>query len=134
MAAMASGFYLIDTNILISSLRRKRQRWELLRRLVETGGCLACSVITIGELYAGMRAHEKERTAELLGGFEEIEVTGEIARLAGSLKNEWKGKGFALLLPEMMIAATAIVHGLTLVTENRKDFPMPQVTMLELGE
>lgn len=77
---MTASSYLIDTNILVNAIRRKKGRWELLQQLVETGGSLACSVITAGELYAGMRPHEKSRTLEPLSGFEEFDVTSELAR------------------------------------------------------
>ena len=38
--------------------------------------------------------HEEARTLELLSGFEEFQVTGELARYAGLLKNECAGRGF----------------------------------------
>src|SRR5256885_243256 len=107
-----SASYLVDTNILVQAIRQKKGRWELLEGLVQTGGSLACSVITVGELYAGLRAHEKVRTQELLDGFERLEVTEEIACYAGLLKNEWAAKGFTFTLVDMIIAATAIAHKL----------------------
>jgi predicted nucleic acid-binding protein len=124
--------YLIDTNILIQAIRQRKGRWELLQGLVLGGGSLACSVITTGEIYSGMRAHERDRTLELLAGFDEHAVSGELARYAGLLKNEWRVKGFTLTLADTIIAATAITHKLMLVTENRKDFPMPELVFHEL--
>ena len=126
------AFYLVDTNILVQAIRQKKGRWEFLEGLVQAGGSLACSVLTVGEMYAGMRPHEKTRTEELLEGFERYPVTEAIARYAGLLKNEWAAKGFTFTLVDMTIAATAIAHRHTLVTENRKDFPMPELTLLDL--
>ena len=40
--------------------------------------------------------------------------------------------GGQISLVDMAIAATAIAHKLTLVTENRKDFPMPELTLFDL--
>lgn len=116
--------YLVDTNILIQAIRRKRERSELLRQLVEAGGTLACSVITVAELYAGMREHESVRTTELIDCLELYDITGSIARQAGRLKNEWAGRGYQFTLADMLIASTALTHDLVLLTDNQKDFPM----------
>ena len=89
-------------------------------------------MITLGEIYASMRPHEKERTDELLAQFEQYEVTAEIARAAGALKNEWATKGFVFTLPDMLIAATALRYKLALVTENRRDFVMPDLVLYPL--
>ena len=93
---------------------------------------MACSVITTGELYAGARSHEMSQTSSLLAGFDQLPVTAQIARSAGLLKNEWASRGFKLTLEDMIIAATAIVHERVLISENRKDFPMPELVVLDL--
>ena len=59
-----------------------------------------------------------------------INVTWEIARRAGELKNEWAKKGQTIALPDVTIAAVALANGLTLVTDNKKHFPMPEVLLL----
>ena len=58
--------YLLDTSVIIDALNRKRGRWELLRGLAEGGDGLACSVVTLTEIYAGARLHEMEATEGFL--------------------------------------------------------------------
>lgn len=125
--------YLADTSVLIDAINRKRGRWELLRTLVEGGDILGCSAITVTEMYAGMRPHESAATQSFLGGMELYEVDWELARYAGLLKNEWARKGQTLSVPDVLIAATALVHSLVLMTDNRKDFPMPQLVLYPLA-
>jgi predicted nucleic acid-binding protein len=48
------------------------------------------------------------------------------------LKCEWARKGRTLTLTDMMIAATALEHGLRLATDNRKDFPMDEIAFYPL--
>jgi hypothetical protein len=45
------------------------------------------------------------------------------------LRYEWARKGITLTLTDTMIAATALQYGLTLITDNKKDFPMPELTI-----
>jgi predicted nucleic acid-binding protein len=52
-----------------------------------------------------------------------------VAQRAGALRYEWARKGITLALTDTMIAATALQYGLTLITDNRKDFPMPELTI-----
>lgn len=124
--------YLLDTSVLIDAINRKRGRWELLRTLVEAGDDLACSAITVAEIYAGMRPHERARTESFLDGMEHYDVGWELARYAGLLKNEWGKRGHTLSVPDTLIAATALAHTFVLVTDNRKDFPMPELALYEL--
>jgi predicted nucleic acid-binding protein len=123
------AIYLADTSVLIDAINRKRGRWELLRTLVEGGDTLGCSTITVTEIYAGMQPHESAATQSFLKGMELYEVDWELARYAGLLKNEWARRGQTLSVPDVLIAATALVHSLVLMTDNRKDFPMPQLML-----
>ncbi len=41
-------------------------------------------------------------------------------------------KGRTLGVVDLIIAATALAHKLVLMTDNRKDFPMPQLTFYPL--
>lgn len=129
---MSRGF-LVDTNILIDVIRGKHNRQSLLEGLVAGGGSLACSVITVAELYSRMRPHEKAATEGLLDSMEVLEIDHQIAREGGMLRNEGAMRGVTLDVPDTLIAATAITRGLTLVTTNVKDFPMPGLRLFPVS-
>lgn len=65
---------LLDTSVIVDALKTKRHRHILLRELALRGDTLVCCAINVAEVYAGMRPHEEEPTAELLDGLECIEV------------------------------------------------------------
>jgi tRNA(fMet)-specific endonuclease VapC len=125
--------YLLDTNVLVLAIRGRERGLGLLRELAGSGAKMGCSVITVGEIYAGMRQHEATRTAELLEQLDVYPVTLEIAKHAGTVKNEWRIKGYTLTLADTLIAATAIRHRMVLVTDNRKDFPMAELEIRDLA-
>jgi predicted nucleic acid-binding protein len=73
---------------------------------------------------------EKEaKTEAFLSSLECYPMTGAIARRAGALKSAWARKGRTLSLADMTVAATALEHSLALMTDNRKDFPLPELTL-----
>jgi tRNA(fMet)-specific endonuclease VapC len=126
--------FLPDTNILVDALNNKRDRRELLRNLVLQGHHLACCPITMAEVYSGMRAHEAPRTDQFLSSLTWYEVSRSIARRAGQLRFDWARQGTTLSLLDALIAATALENGLTLITDNRKHFPMPELLLYGLPE
>jgi predicted nucleic acid-binding protein len=115
---------LLDTTVLIDTLRNRKNRRSLLAQLVEQGHTLATSALNIGEVYSGMRPEEAAQTDAFLGSLDCFPVTASIARRAGSLKYQWGIKGKTFSLADMIVAATALEHSLTLMTDNRKDFPL----------
>lgn len=59
-------------------------------------------------------------------------ATPSIARRAGRLRYEFGRQGLTIGLPDLLIAATALEYGLTLITENRKHFPMADLSLYPL--
>jgi predicted nucleic acid-binding protein len=123
---------LLDTTVIVDAINGKKQRGRLLDELLVQRNLLACCAINVTEVYAGMRPHEGSLTEAFLRSLKFYETTWEIARLAGELQNRWRKKGRTLSLPDVTIAAVALTHGLTLLTDNRKDFPMPELALYSL--
>lgn len=123
---------LLDTSVLIDVLRQRNQRRQWLAHLVQSGHTLSTTTLNIAEVYAGMRPPEEARTEALLSCLELYELNGSSARLAGKMKNIWAKKGRTVTLSDTIVAAIAIERGCALLTDNRKDFPMPEVQLYPL--
>jgi predicted nucleic acid-binding protein len=121
---------LLDTSILIDLLRGRADRRKFVRELLLAGHSFAISAINMAEIYAGMRPDEEKQTQGFLTSFECLPVTPAIARRGGLMRNQSAQKGITLHLADTLIAATVVEHGLVLLTDNKKDFPMPEVTLL----
>jgi toxin FitB len=121
---MSSTKFLVDTNV-VSELIRPRPHPGV-SRWAEQVRHVALSVVTLEELEYGLAWKPKPRISSWLEGFlgscAILPVTPEIARRAGRLRGALQADGETRMQADMLIAATAQEHGLTLVTRNRKDF------------
>jgi predicted nucleic acid-binding protein len=115
---------LVDTDILINFLRGSGTAKDCLLSLLENS-TICCSVITVAEIYAGMKEHEKAKTSELLDSLNIFDVTRGIAEKAGMYRREEKKQ--LLELDDCLIAATAFISGAVLVTGNAKHYPMHDI-------
>jgi predicted nucleic acid-binding protein len=127
---MASDGYLLDTSRIIDALNGRRECRAHLSRLLSEGHTLACCTINVIEVYAGMRPKEREATDYFLHNLEYFDVTWKIVARAGALRYAWARKGHTLSLADVTIAAVAIEHGLILLTDNSRHFPMPELKTL----
>lgn len=114
----------LDTDILINFLRGQETARDFLSSLIDEA-TLYCSVITVAEIFARMREHERKKTEELLDSFNLIEITKEIAEKAGNYKNRIKSQ--TLELDDCLIAASAKSIRAILATENIKHYPMTDI-------
>ena len=121
MESAASGI-LLDTTVLFDLLRHHKEAVAQVRELALRGFTLAICSITVAELYAGMRKGEEQSIEELISAFQWLPLTREVARKAGEIVASKRRAGRTHALDDMMIAATAIHYGYSLLTENRKDF------------
>lgn len=112
---------LIDTDVMIEYLRGRREAVEYLESLTSD---LYISVISVAELFSGVKGDEEEESLkQLLLVFIVLPVTEKTARLGGLYRREYRpnhGTGLA----DALIAATVEENDFSLVTFNRRHFPM----------
>ena len=125
---------LLDTTVLIDVLRRHRRRPQLLAELIRAGHTLSTSALNIAEVYAGVRPQEEAATELFLGALECHPITRAAARRAGTMKSDWSRKGRTLTLADTLVAAVALENDCHVVTDNGRDFPMPELGLYPLPE
>ena len=120
--------HLADTNI-VSELMRQRpdagvQQWVL--GLERVAAQVVISAMSVDEIIFGLE--RKPHMAKMLW-FESflrnstvLPVTESIAQRAGEMRAQLATRGQVRSQADMLIAATAQVHALTLVTRNVRDF------------
>jgi len=123
---------LLDTSVLIDALRSRKDRRRLLAELVRAGHTLSISALNVAEVYTGVRPGEEIATESFLSAFNCFDITSKTGRMAGDLRNKWAQKGRTLALPDTLIAAAAIENHCVVMTDNRKDFPMPELNLYPL--
>jgi len=116
--------YLLDTDICSAHLK---QQTSVSSRFLQHLGQLHTSVLSVGELltWACRRAAPAQRTRnvrDLLNDVTVLPVTDEIAAEFGRLRATLLDAGRPTPIIDLWIAATAIQHGLTIVTHNVRDF------------
>ena len=118
--------YLLDTNICIYI--RQKQPEAVLRRFRKLRpGEAALSVITYGELLYGAAKSKQRpmalaRLQELVHVLPAIALPEAAAEVYGSIRADLESKGEMIGNNELWIAAHALAAGLTLVTNNEKEF------------
>ena len=114
---------LLDSDVVIEVLRRRDRvildQWS---ELAGFDGIIACSPITVAEVWSGARDSEEAVTTALFGALTCLSIDAEIGRLAGKQMRIF-AKSHQLDIADVLIGATALTHGLLLWTRNRKHYP-----------
>jgi tRNA(fMet)-specific endonuclease VapC len=117
--------FLLDTNICSAHLK---QPSGLTHRFVQHSGRLYISTIVLGELYTWALRRGDNRGLELiierdlLPDLVVLDFDLACAAAYGALRNELLRAGTVVNPVDLMIAAVALVHDLTLVTHNTRHF------------
>jgi predicted nucleic acid-binding protein len=135
--------FLLDTNV-PSELTRPKPEPEVIQWLDDADDLrLFLSVVSLGEIFKGITVlPEGKRRQQLQQWVDEtlrpwfdgriLPVSESVAERWGVLAGECQLTGRPLNVADGLIAATALEHGLTVVTRNVKDFSNLGVSVLDL--
>ena len=130
--------YLIDTNVL-SELRRKQPDPQVVAWMqARPRQSLYLSVLTLGEIRKGIESLPNSKRRLALCDWLEVDLpaffSGRILLVDQAVADRWgrllgRIKRSAPAI-DSLIAATALQHGLTLVTRNSADFMFPELDVI----
>ena len=128
--------YLLDTNV-VSELRRPRPHKSVVNWIQDIpADQLHLSSVTIGEIQAGIeitREQDPDKAEEIETWLERVIDAYEVLPVDAAAFREWARlmhRQADNLLQDALIAAVAIVHRLTVVTRNIRDFEHLKVPVL----
>lgn len=120
--------FLLDTNVM-SELKKPRPHGAVMQWLSrQQNQQLFTSAVTLGEIQAGIertRRQDPAKADEIQSWLDDVERSFQVLPMDSSCFREWARLMNSTpdeLLEDAMIAATARVHGLIVVTRNERDF------------
>ena len=125
--------FLLDTDICSFHLKKG----ALTSRFIQHTGQLSVSVLTAAELFtwALRAAAPAARLQSLLDFLDDVQILDldlSVAKRCGELRAALLDTGRPTPTLDLLIAATAAIHGLTLVTHNTRDFShIPGISLVD---
>jgi predicted nucleic acid-binding protein len=130
--------YLVDANILCEPTKQRPDR-KVVDWLTANERDFVVDSVILGEIFLGILTLPRGRKrAQLEQWFEAVAERIECLAWDASVSRRWaqlvaslRKKGHTLPLLDSMIAATALAHGLTVLTHNVRDFQKAGVAVLD---
>jgi len=121
------GAVLLDTTVLIDTLRGRRSAVDRILELRRRGDAPFACAINVEEVFRGLRSGEEEPALRLVGGLRIAPLGLEEGRRAGTWRRRFAARGRTLSQADCLVAAAALSIEARLATGNPRDFPMPEL-------
>lgn len=117
--------YLADTDWIIDYFNQVPASVSRLREAQKQG--LAISIVSLAELWEGIwyardRPSSERHLSDFLAGVKLLEIGEETCVHFGRIRGELRRKGKLIGDLDLLIAATALEHNVTLLSNNRRHF------------
>jgi tRNA(fMet)-specific endonuclease VapC len=119
--------YLIDTDLVVDWLNGHEPSVQLVAPLIADG--VALSILTYSEIYEGIYGGRDPRAEErvfraFLRSVSVLPIRRAVAKRRARIRRDLRSRNLPVdnRALDLFIAATALEHGLTLLTRNRKDY------------
>lgn len=127
--------FLLDTNTCIGSLNRRNVLIEQLMRALPPEEIRLCEVVRFELYYSAYRSSRQSQNIVLLrrffGEFLSLPFDSAAAITCSRIRAQLTKHGTPIGSYDLQIAAIALVHGLTLVTHNTREFSRVEGLQLE---
>lgn len=121
--------YLLDTNVLILGIKGLDPDKAVLEKAVAKNK-LCLSVVSIAEFLSQASNEAEDELEKLIRVFPTLPVDEKTARVAAEYRKKFL-KVRRVQLLDYFLAAQAKIHNLTLVTNNKSDFPMKDIKIIK---
>jgi toxin FitB len=130
--------YLLDTNVVCeATAKQPNARVLAWSELNADKCCLSC--VSLGEIWKGIHLLSDGKRKQVISAWADgierdftdrlIDLDVRVLKTWGTLYAKHEAKGFNMGILDSLLAATALVHHLTIVTRNTQDFPQEVKTV-----
>ena len=127
------GAVLLDTTVLIDTLRGRPGAVRRLTAIQRDGDLPFACAVNVEEVFRGLRPAEAAAAEALFGGIRIAPLGLVEGRRAGFWRREYAERGVTLPQADCLVAAAALGVSARLATGNVRHFPMPELTVEEWG-
>lgn len=126
------GKFLLDTTVLIDFAKGREPAKSRILEMLESGEEVGVCAINVAEFFTGLPVEKRKEWEEFFDTLSFWDITKEAAFQAGCFRYDFQKKGKPLTTTDTLVAALAKQEDAVIVTNNVKDYPMKEITLLQI--